>query len=475
MLVLAHDADVPAVCRAAECYGAADFRNPSGGSWMVSVRANESELDGITRSTLLKYLEPDALLTEALDFAENAPEGANVKYVPRAHHFFQTHFAEVAAATPSWGLDRLDDRWDMDDSYDANPSGGEGVHVYVFGSGMDASNAEFGGRGEATLQVLGRGAEECASSRAPCGKGVRGQGTHLAAVVGGATFGVAKKAILHSVKVLDDTGSGDAFWAVQAMEWVRKRGQRPAVIFMPLAATGRARFLGEAVERTLGHGIAVVMAAGDEGANACRASPRDVRLPGAITVAAAGHLAGDVRAVFQHRGRQVSTNYGPCVDIYAPGLRVMTVRQQPGAPLAISGSAAAAAHVAGAAALLLGEKPLTPAELWVAMESASTRGAVRHAMEGFGTPNRLLFVPVTYVLTKDPARTRVPPGKRCRSDDVLRRFSAESEGLCTADCLRRDSCKYASFSRPVCELYSSCERWAGLGWTTFLKLPDYAA
>ena len=145
--------------------------------------------------------------------------------------------------TPSWGLDRVDDRQGLDNSYEAPANGGQGVHVYVADTGIRTTHGDFfdasgAGRAVPTLQALDKGLEVCSPSDTKCAEDLNGHGTHCAGTIGGSQYGIAKGATLHAVKVLSDSGSGSWMNFLLALDWVATEGQRPAVFSASLGGPG---------------------------------------------------------------------------------------------------------------------------------------------------------------------------------------------------------------------------------------------
>ncbi|WP_260618442.1 S8 family peptidase [Streptomyces sp. WAC07149] len=278
-----------------------------------------------------------------------------------------------------WALDRIDQReLPLDGSYTYSGNKGRGVTVYVVDTGINTLHQEFGGRARNGYNgyngLFQGGAQDC-----------NGHGTHVAATVGGATYGVAKGVSLVGVKVADCRGDGSLSVILRGLDWmvkdhVRNPARGPAVANMSMGGT-RSRSMEAAVVRAVAYGITFTVAAGNEARDACAGSPAAV--PQALTVGATDGT--DRRPAF--------SNHGRCVDISAPGQSVTSAWK--GSPTALaraSGTSMAAPHVAGAAALLLADgRAGTPAEV----ARLLVRDAVPDRITNLpaGTPNLLLHVP----------------------------------------------------------------------------------
>ena len=270
---------------------------------------------------------------------------------------------------PSWGLDRVDQRGLPLNSEYMYSGAGAGVNVYILDSGIRTTHSEFGGRASGAFTVIddGNGTNDCF-----------GHGTHVAGTVGGARYGVAKAVNLYAVRVLDCTGNGTWSGIIAGLDWVAKNHVSPAVANMSLGADF-VQAANDAVANTVASGVTVVVSAGNNTADACNYSPASA--PTALTVGAANW--NDYQSAF--------SNYGPCLDLYAPGESITSSWYSTDSATAmLSGTSMAAPHVTGAVALYLGANPsATPATVSAALVGAATSGALTKL--GHQSPNLLLY------------------------------------------------------------------------------------
>lgn len=308
-------------------------------------------------------------------FAASLPDAAlqGIRNNPNVDYIEQDQTVSINAtqSNATWGLDRIDQRdLPLNGGYQYNYTGA-GVNAFIIDTGIRATHNDLTSRVNVSAGFSaindGKGTDDC-----------NGHGTHVAGTVGGTIWGVAKGASLIPVRVLDCNGSGTWSGVIAGVDWVANSTLRPAVANMSLGG-GASQAVDDAVAGAVSKGATMVVAAGNSNANACNYSP--ARAPSAITVGAT--TSADARASY--------SNYGNCLDLFAPGSAITSAWiTSDSATNTISGTSMASPHVAGVAALALAAN--TAATPW-AVASFLTNNATpgKISSPGTGSPNRLVY------------------------------------------------------------------------------------
>jgi len=303
-----------------------------------SIEMSEADAERLSEDFRVKFVEEDGVVT-----------------------------ADATQTNPPWGLDRIDQRnRPLSGTYTYNWTG-SGVRAYIIDTGIRTDHTQFGGRASNVFDAFGGNGQDC-----------NGHGTHVAGTVGGSTYGVAKSALLRGVRVLNCSGSGSNSGVIAGVDWVTNNHINPAVANMSLGG-GASSALDTAVNNLSNSGVPIAVAAGNSNVDACGTSP--ARAANAITTGAT--TSTDARASF--------SNFGPCLDIFAPGQGILSAWfSSTTATATLSGTSMASPHVAGVAALY---KQFSPSASSTTVRNAIVNNATTNVVTGAGSgsPNRLLY------------------------------------------------------------------------------------
>jgi subtilisin family serine protease len=335
VIVLREDADPRSVAAIAGVHPRHVYRAVLNG---FAAELNAGQVNALQRNPNVEYIEPDQEFT-----------------------------ADVTVTAQAWGIDRIDQRnRPLSGTYTYNTTASS-VYAYVIDTGIYTAHTQFGGRAANVYDAFGGNGQDC-----------HGHGTHVAGTIGGSSYGIARGVRLRGVRVLNCSGSGSTSGIIAAVDWVRNNRVNPAVANLSLGG-GYSSSLNTAVSNLHNSGVFVAVAAGNSNANACNYSPASA---GAVYTTAAS-TSSDAKASY--------SNYGSCVDGYAPGSSIRSAWiGSTSATNTISGTSMASPHVAGVAALYkatFGNASSSTIVSWI--NSNATTSVISGNVSG--TPNRLLF------------------------------------------------------------------------------------
>lgn len=324
-----------------------------------------SEYGGTVKKTFTAALNGYTATLSAQEAARLAADPA----VATVEQNQTVHLTDTTQTSAPWGLDRIDQAaLPLSTTYTYPDTAGAGVTAYVIDTGVRITHTQIAGRA-----TNGYDAVE-GDSVAQDGNG---HGTHVATTIAGSTYGVAKRANIVAVRVLDNAGSGTTAGVIAGINWVTSNHSGPSVANMSLGG-GASTTLDTAVSNSIASGVTYAIAAGNSNANASSYSP--ARVAAAITVGAT--TSTDARASY--------SNYGAILDIFAPGSSIVAgYNTSDTATATLSGTSMATPHVAGAAAIYLASHTsATPAQVSAALVAGATSNVV--TSPGTSSPNKLL-------------------------------------------------------------------------------------
>lgn len=344
---------------------------PVPGQYIVTLKPGAASAAGVTQRLGVTPLHEYTHVLRGFTAKLSASQLTTVRGLPDVQAVEQDAVVTAGplrtnrAPAASWGLDRIDQPYlPLNQQFYVN-STGAGATAYVLDSGIDYRHPEFGGRAVPGFDAMGDGRN---------GQDCNGHGTHVAGTVGGANYGVARQAGLVSVRVLGCDGRGSWGGMIAGMDWVAKNARQPAVLNGSLGGP-RSDAVNQAATALSDSGVLPVIAAGNDSIDACSVSPASADR--VLTVGATD---------YQDRETGFS-NYGPCLDMYAPGAAIVSARLG-GGSVALNGTSMAGPHVAGVATLLKARHPsATPAQVYTWLLEQSVKDVLTVSKS---SPNRLL-------------------------------------------------------------------------------------
>jgi subtilisin family serine protease len=338
LVVLKDGGDARAIAAAAKAQPAYVYSAALNG---FAAELTDGQLKALQRNPWVEYIEPDGQVT--INGVQN-----------------------MDASGEPWGLDRIDQRnLPLSLTYTYNYTAST-VTAYILDTGIQANHPQFGTRAASVYDAYGGTGADC-----------NGHGTHLAGIIGGSTYGVAKQVKLRSMRVLDCNGAGSWSTLIAALDWLRLNAQKPAVANLSIGGSKNLS-VNAAVANLANSGIFVAVSSGSSNADACNYSPASA--PEAYTAASSSKTDT----------RHTAANYGTCVDGYAPGVAIKSAWINSGVNT-ISGTSMSAAFVTGAAALYkskFGDASSATVSAWI--NTNATPNVIINNPPN--TPNRLLYV-----------------------------------------------------------------------------------
>jgi len=354
--------EIDALCKMSNCVR--EGHPGAAGVPYFEIEGDEAELEKVLKAGAgaIKFVEPDVEM-----------------------HLIPDIKSDLSPQAASWGLDRV--------GTDKRPNSGAGVHVYVLDTGIRTTHNDYGGRAQNTLDLSSNSLVECQGSTS-CASDAQGHGSHCAGTAAGGSYGIAREATIHAVKVLSDSGSGSFSWSFDALDWLATKGNRPAVASMSLGGQGVLSSMETAVDAAVSAGVTVVVAGGNSNSDACGFSPAFVG--SAITVGST--TRSDTRSSF--------SNYGACTDIWAPGSDITSVGIRSNTDKqTYSGTSMACPHVSGASAVILSASPsLKPSGVMASLADKAEKGAI----SGLKSSDTNIFLWVGAGSAPEPAPTPAP-------------------------------------------------------------------